>query len=54
MYQKSDGVNAQGLQKPGRLADVLFGKSRNQIPEQVWAKLVQSVAAGDEQALYAL
>lgn len=55
MYKKSHGANAQGSQKPPeRLADVLFGTSRKQVSEQVWAKLVQSVAAGDEQALHTL
>ena len=55
MYQKSDRANAQGSRRPPEtLADVLYSRSRNSVPEQVWAKLVQSVAAGDEHALHAL
>lgn len=55
MYQKSDRANEQGSRRPPEtLADVLYSRSRNSVPEQVWAKLVQSVAAGDEHALHAL
>lgn len=39
---------------PETLGDVLYAKSRNQVPERVWARLVQSVAAGDQHALHAL
>jgi len=45
----------QGQQKPPEtLGDVLYGNLSSSVPEQVWAKLVQSVAAGDEHALHAL
>ena len=36
------------------LADVLYAKSNPPVSEQEWAKLVQSIAAGDQLALHAL
>src|SRR3954462_14180342 len=36
------------------LADVLYAKSKAPVAEQEWAKLVQSIAAGDQLALHAL
>lgn len=36
------------------LGDLLYAKSRTVVPEQEWAALVQSVAAGDQLALHAL
>src|SRR5437764_15029554 len=36
------------------LGDVLYAKSEPPVPEQDWAALVQSVAAGDQLALHAL
>lgn len=55
MYKNPDEMSDQSGQKsPKTLGDVLYGKSKALVPEQVWAKLVQSVAAGDEQALHAL
>jgi RNA polymerase sigma-70 factor (ECF subfamily) len=39
---------------PGTLGDVLYAKSKAQVPEQEWAALVQSIAAGDQLALHAL
>jgi RNA polymerase sigma-70 factor (ECF subfamily) len=39
---------------PATLADVLYARSRAPVPEQDWAALVQSIAAGDEFALHAL
>jgi RNA polymerase sigma-70 factor (ECF subfamily) len=36
------------------LADVLYAKSTPTVQEQDWAKLVQSIAAGDQLALHAL
>src|SRR6185437_7839892 len=44
-------------QKPAShftLGDVLYAKSRTVVPEQDWAKLVQSIAEGDQLALHAL
>ena len=39
---------------PATLGDVLYAKSKAPVPEQEWAALVQSIAAGDQLALHAL
>lgn len=39
---------------PKTLGDVLYAGSRHSVPEQVWTRLVQSIAAGDQQALHTL
>jgi len=39
---------------PATLGDVLYAKSKAPVPEQHWAMLVQSIAAGDQVALHAL
>jgi RNA polymerase sigma-70 factor (ECF subfamily) len=39
---------------PAALGDVLYVKSKPPVPEQDWATLVQSIAAGDQLALHAL
>ena len=39
---------------PATLGDVLYAKSKAPVPEQDWAALVQSIAAGDQLALHAL
>jgi RNA polymerase sigma-70 factor, ECF subfamily len=39
---------------PATLGDVLYVKSKVPVPEQDWAALVQSIAAGDQLALHAL
>ena len=39
---------------PATLGDVLYAKSKALVPEQDWATLVQSIAAGDQLALHAL
>jgi RNA polymerase sigma-70 factor (ECF subfamily) len=39
---------------PATLGDVLYAKSAAPVPEQEWATLVQSIAAGDQLALHAL
>ena len=39
---------------PATLGDVLYPKSKALVPEQDWATLVQSTAAGDQVALHAL
>jgi RNA polymerase sigma-70 factor (ECF subfamily) len=45
----------EGTQKtPATLGDVLYAKSEAPVPEQDWAILVQSIAAGDQLALQAL
>ncbi len=40
--------------RPATLGDILYAKSKAPTPEQDWAMLVRSVAAGDELALHAL
>jgi RNA polymerase sigma-70 factor (ECF subfamily) len=40
--------------RPTTLGDVLYAKSKAPVPEQDWATLVQSIAAGDQLALHAL
>ena len=39
---------------PTTLGDVLYAKSKASVPEQDWAALVQSIAAGDQPALHML
>ena len=39
---------------PATLGDVLYANSNPPVPEQEWATLVQSIAAGDQLALHAL
>jgi RNA polymerase sigma-70 factor (ECF subfamily) len=39
---------------PAKLGDVLYAKSKPPVPEQDWAALVLSIAAGDQNALHAL
>jgi len=39
---------------PATLGDVLYARSKALVPEQDWATLVQSIAAGDQLALHAL
>jgi RNA polymerase sigma-70 factor, ECF subfamily len=39
---------------PVTLGDVLYAKSSAPVPEQEWATLVLSIAAGDQAALHAL
>jgi RNA polymerase sigma-70 factor, ECF subfamily len=41
-------------ESPATLGDVLYAKSKAPVSEQVWAKLVQSIAAGDQLSLHAL
>jgi RNA polymerase sigma-70 factor, ECF subfamily len=48
-------MTKKGTQKtPATLGDVLYAKSKSAAPEQDWAILVQSIAAGDQLALHAL
>jgi RNA polymerase sigma-70 factor, ECF subfamily len=44
----------QTHKRPATLGDVLYAKSKAPVPEQAWATLVQSIAAGDQLALHAL
>ena len=39
---------------PATLGDVLYARSGAPVPEQDWATLVQSMAAGDQLALHTL
>jgi RNA polymerase sigma-70 factor (ECF subfamily) len=39
---------------PATLGDVLYANSKATVPEQAWAALVQSIAAGDQFALHEL
>jgi RNA polymerase sigma-70 factor (ECF subfamily) len=47
-------VNESIHKQPTTLGDVLYAKSKAPVPEQDWATLVQSIAAGDQLALHAL
>jgi RNA polymerase sigma-70 factor (ECF subfamily) len=45
----------EGTQKPATtLGDVLYATPKAPVPEQHWAQLIQSIAAGDQLALHAL
>ena len=44
----------QSCKPPGTLGDILYAKSKAPMPEQEWATVVRSIAAGDELALHAL
>jgi RNA polymerase sigma-70 factor, ECF subfamily len=53
--QKSLLMAEEGPQtSQATLGDVLYAKSKAPVPEQEWATLVQSIAAGDQLALHAL
>ena len=39
---------------PATLGDVLYARSKALVPEQDWAALVQSIAAGDQLSLHVL
>jgi RNA polymerase sigma-70 factor, ECF subfamily len=47
-------ANEPAQKPPGTLGDVLYAKSKPPVLEQAWAKLVQSIAAGDQLALHQL
>jgi RNA polymerase sigma-70 factor (ECF subfamily) len=40
--------------RPATLGEILYANSKARVPEQDWAMLVQSIAAGDQLALHAL
>src|SRR3954467_235037 len=49
------GIGKERTQtSPATLGDVLYANSRTPVPEQDWATLVESIAAGDQYALHAL
>ena len=54
MAKLSGMAKERTQQAPATLGDVLYAKSRAPAPEQDWATLVQSIAAGDQLALHAL
>ena len=55
MGHPSSVMSKERTQKsPATLGDVLYAKSKAPVPEQDWAALVQSIAAGDQAALHAL
>ena len=47
-------IAAQPQRSPTTLFDVIYGRSDGLMPERDWARLVHSVAAGDQLALHAL
>jgi RNA polymerase sigma-70 factor, ECF subfamily len=47
-------LEKRAQESPATLGNVLYAKSKAPVPEQHWARLVQSVAAGDQLALHAL
>ncbi len=51
---KPSAIKERTQDSPTTLGDVLYAKSKPVAPEQEWAALVQSVAAGDQLALHAL
>src|SRR6185295_13139999 len=54
-FSAEESMSKEQTQKrPATLGDVLYAKSKATVPEQDWARLVQSVAAGDQLALHAL
>jgi RNA polymerase sigma-70 factor (ECF subfamily) len=55
MANRSGMANERAQERPATtLGDVLYAKSKPPVPEQAWAKLVQSIAAGDQIALHEL
>ena len=52
--QKTPATPGPATQGPATLGDVLYAKSKAPVPEQDWATLVRSMAAGDQLALHTL
>jgi len=52
--QKTPATPGPATRGPATLGDVLYAKSKAPVPEQDWATLVRSMAAGDQLALHAL
>lgn len=48
----NEGAGAE--KRPATLGDVLYAKSKAPVPEQDWATLIHSIAAGDELSLHTL
>jgi RNA polymerase sigma-70 factor (ECF subfamily) len=54
MSAQSGKADKPAQKSPTTLGDVLYARSKAPVPEQDWARLVQSIAAGDQLALHAL
>jgi RNA polymerase sigma-70 factor (ECF subfamily) len=54
MARKTAGVKEHPQKTSATLGDVLYAKSASMVPEQAWAKLVQSIAGGEQAALHEL
>jgi Sigma-70 region 2 len=58
LQKTSTNLSVMGKERmkksPATLGDVLYARSKVPVPEQDWAALVQSIAAGDQLALHAL
>ena len=54
METLSSADEGRAPESPRTLGDVLYAKSGVPTPEQDWARLVQSIATGDQLALHAL
>jgi RNA polymerase sigma-70 factor (ECF subfamily) len=54
MSAQSVSADKPPQKSPTTLGDVLYARSKASVPEQDWARLVQSIAAGDQLALHAL
>ena len=52
--QKTPATPGPETRGPATLGDVLYAKSKAPVPEQDWATLVRSMAAGDQLALHTL
>jgi RNA polymerase sigma-70 factor (ECF subfamily) len=52
--QKTPMTPGPAIREPATLGDVLYAKSNAPVPEQDWARLVRSMAAGDQLALHTL
>src|SRR5438045_3938203 len=52
--QKTPATPGPATRGPATLGDVLYAKSKAPVPEQDWATLVRSMAAGDQLALHTL
>src|SRR5438046_9408846 len=52
--QNMHGRHGPATRGPATLGEVLYAKSKAPVPEQDWATLVRSMAAGDQLALHTL
>src|SRR5437762_5732850 len=52
--QKTPATPGPATRGPATLGEVLYAKSKAPVPEQDWATLVRSMAAGDQLALHTL